>query len=122
MPPVALPTGIGASRRTKDIGCPDARSKYTENQVKKVTLETVARAAGVHRATVSHSVRNHPSIPQTTRERIAEIARKLGYRPNPLVSIYHANIAWIDDQPSPRDWFEKAVASKLFAGRRSAAG
>ncbi|MCX7914765.1 MAG: LacI family DNA-binding transcriptional regulator [Verrucomicrobiae bacterium] len=102
--------------------------------MKSVTLEQVARAAGVHRTTVSRALRNHPGIPPATRDRIVKIAKQLGYRPNPLVSIYqayvrahrtphyHANIAWIDDQPSPRDWFEKAVASKLFAGRRSAVG
>lgn len=52
----------------------------------KPTLEDVARHAGVHRATVSRSLRNDPLIPATTRDRIKEAAAKIGYRMNPLVS------------------------------------
>jgi LacI family transcriptional regulator len=50
------------------------------------TLQTVAAAAGVSRMTVSLALRNHPSLPRTTRERLQAIARQLGYRPNPLIS------------------------------------
>ncbi len=50
------------------------------------TMADVARAAQVHQTTVSLALRNHPSIPEATRARIAEIARGLGYRRNPYVS------------------------------------
>jgi LacI family transcriptional regulator len=50
------------------------------------TLQDIADKAGVGRATVSLSLRNHPSIPGTTRERIQSVARELGYRPNPMVA------------------------------------
>jgi LacI family transcriptional regulator len=53
---------------------------------KMVTMTDVARQAGVTAATVSMSLRNQPSIPLATRERIAGIAKALGYRPNPFVS------------------------------------
>ena len=46
----------------------------------------IAKAAGVSVATVSLALRNHPSIPETTRVRIREVAEKLGYRPNPRVA------------------------------------
>lgn len=49
-------------------------------------MAEVARAAGVHQTTVSLALRNHPSIPATTRERIRNIADKLNYRRNPYVS------------------------------------
>ncbi|MCX8090186.1 MAG: LacI family transcriptional regulator [Verrucomicrobiae bacterium] len=87
--------------------------------MRTVTLEMVAKAAGVHGTTVGRALRNHPGIPPETRERIRKIAEQMGYRPNPLVSIYQAyvrgrrkppyqaNIAWIDDQESGRDWLEK---------------
>ena len=49
-------------------------------------MADVGRHAGVHQTTVSLALRNDPRIPKATRERIAEIAKTLGYRPNPMVS------------------------------------
>lgn len=48
----------------------------------------VARAAGVSPATVSLVLndRRHVAIPEPTRERVREAAKKLGYRPNRLAS------------------------------------
>jgi len=51
-----------------------------------VTMADVARVAGVHQTTVSLALRNHRSIPESTRERIRKIADEMKYRPNPLVS------------------------------------
>jgi LacI family transcriptional regulator len=51
-----------------------------------VRLQDIADRAGVSKATVSLAMRNHNSIPIATRKRIQDIARKLGYQPNPLVS------------------------------------
>lgn len=81
-----------------------------------VSIVTIAKAANVSTATVSRALRNDPRISETTRKKITEIAQSLGYRPNPLVSIfqshvrtgrqatYQANIAWIDDQTLPGRW------------------
>lgn len=49
-------------------------------------MEDVARAAGVHRTTVSMALRNHRRIPQKTRERIQRIANQMGYQKHPLIS------------------------------------
>jgi LacI family transcriptional regulator len=49
-------------------------------------MADVARAAGVHQTTVSLALRNQGRIPEPTRLRIQELAHKMGYRPNPLVS------------------------------------
>lgn len=46
----------------------------------------IAKAAGVCVATVSLAMRNHPSIPEATRQHIREVAERLGYRPNPQVA------------------------------------
>ncbi len=74
--------------------------------------------AGVHKATVSRALRNHPTIPESTRTRIQQIAKKAGYRPNPLVAMYQAQarasrpatmqatLAWINDYPNPISWQE----------------
>jgi len=50
----------------------------------QVTLKDVARAAGVHFTTVSLALRNSPSIPESTRERIRKIADRMGYVANPI--------------------------------------
>ncbi|MGH7996734.1 MAG: LacI family DNA-binding transcriptional regulator [Opitutaceae bacterium] len=47
-------------------------------------LKDVAREAGYHVTTVSLALREHASIPETTRRRIREIADRLGYRRNPV--------------------------------------
>lgn len=57
-----------------------------------VTQQMVADAAGVHLSTVSLALRNDARLLETTRKRIQEIARKLGYSPNPLVSLLMARV------------------------------
>lgn len=52
----------------------------------KVVLEDLARAAGVHRSTVSLALRDHPRISKEVRERIQRLAGEMGYRVNPLVA------------------------------------
>lgn len=50
-----------------------------------VRMQEIAAAAGVSVATVSRALNNHPAIPGETRTRIRRIARRLGYRPNPMI-------------------------------------
>lgn len=49
-------------------------------------MAQVAARAGVHPTTVSLALRNHPSIPLPTRERIRGVATEMGYRPDPALS------------------------------------
>ncbi len=51
------------------------------------TLKDVAHASGFHITTVSKALREHPSIPASTRRDIQAIARRLGYERNP---VFHA--------------------------------
>jgi LacI family transcriptional regulator/LacI family repressor for deo operon, udp, cdd, tsx, nupC, and nupG len=53
---------------------------------RRITQKDIARVAGVNPATVSMALRSHPSIPERTRKRILEIATKLGYTPDPLLT------------------------------------
>jgi len=53
---------------------------------RKPTMVQIARELGVTQATVSMALRNHPGISVATKERVQEAARKMGYRPDPLVS------------------------------------
>ncbi len=85
-------------------------------KLQRVSLDHIAKLAGVHKATVSRALRNHPTIPASTRERIQEIARREGYRPNPLVAMYQAQarsnrptamqsaLGWLNDYPNPSCW------------------
>jgi DNA-binding LacI/PurR family transcriptional regulator len=51
-----------------------------------VTVRDIAQASGVHFTTVALALRNSPKVAASTRIKVQEAARKLGYRPNPLVS------------------------------------
>lgn len=55
------------------------------NPKARVTQSDIARAAGVHNTTVSLALRNSPLIPEATRQRIQDIARALGYCPDPAL-------------------------------------
>lgn len=55
------------------------------SESKRPSQSDVARAAGVSPMTVSLCLRNHPSIPEKTRDRIRKVAEELGYRPDPLI-------------------------------------
>eukprot|EP01036_Dinobryon_divergens_P028484 gene28484-37436_t len=56
----------------------------------RVTMRTIAEAAGVSVQAVSLALRNHPTVGSETRERIQALARKLGYTPDPqLTKLMH---------------------------------
>ncbi len=54
---------------------------------RRPTLKDVARESGYHITTISLALRDHSSIPESTRQKIREIASRMGYERNP---IYHA--------------------------------
>src|SRR4051812_9318418 len=74
-----------------------------------LTMQSVARAAGVARSTVSKALRDDPTIPEKRRSEIKAVAARLGYRPHPMVAALMAqlhthrrrrndpqHLAWID--------------------------
>jgi LacI family transcriptional regulator len=51
----------------------------------RVTQADIAKKAGVHVTTVSMALRNHPSLPVATRQRIQDLAEQMGYKPDPVL-------------------------------------
>ncbi len=47
-----------------------------------LTLEEIAKQAGVSRSTVSRVINNHPNVDADTRAKVLEIAQNLEYQPN----------------------------------------
>jgi LacI family transcriptional regulator len=52
---------------------------------RRVTLSDIAARADVHVTTVSLALRNHPRLPAHTRERIQNLAKEMGYAPDPFL-------------------------------------
>jgi len=96
-------------------------------------MTDIAREAGLSQAAVSMALRNHPSIPPATRDRVREIADRLGYRPNALVSALMsqlqtgrderqiARIAIIDAWPLDVGWKAYSLFAQQAVGMRARA-
>jgi LacI family transcriptional regulator len=89
----------------------------------KVTLRDVSAAAGVGMATVSRALGDHPDVSAETRDRVREIAQRLGYRPSVAARAlrrggFHAISVVVPD--NGWGWWEPVVHSAFAAA--SAAG
>jgi LacI family repressor for deo operon, udp, cdd, tsx, nupC, and nupG len=51
-------------------------------QKAKVTIFDVAKASGVSSSAVSYALNGKPGVSDATREKVLQVARKLGWRPN----------------------------------------
>lgn len=58
------------------------------------TIRDVARAAGVSISTVSKALNNAGSLKAETRQRVAAVAKKMGFRPNDLAQALHRGQSW----------------------------
>jgi LacI family transcriptional regulator len=95
---------------------------------RRVTLKDIAERAGVHQTTVSMALRNHPELPMATRERLKNLAEKMGYKPDPALSALRAcrsshgrmssrySIAWITGMETAQKWRESDVYVRCFKG------
>ncbi len=62
--------------------------------IKRVFQKHIAERAGVHVTTVSLALRDDPCLPKSTRERIQNLAKEMGYHPDPMLSaltVYRRN-------------------------------
>lgn len=82
------------------------------------TLRDIAKACGVSHTLVSRALRNHPHVSAPKRELVLRTAKKLGHRPDPLVSIllsqvrqrrnrrFQATLAWVNTN-ALEDWWRR---------------
>lgn len=98
-----------------------------------VTQQMVAEAAGVHLSTVSLALRNDARLPAATRQRIREVATRLGYAPNPLVALlmarvrrrnagYRGTLAYLHTAAPGLPLLQGRVHRNFLAGARRRAG
>jgi LacI family transcriptional regulator len=76
----------------------------------------LAKRLGVSHTTVSLALREHASIPQKTQSRVKALARKLGYRPDPMLSAlvayrhgmrlrtFQGVLGWLTNYPTEGGW------------------
>lgn len=94
-----------------------------------VTQRDVARACGVHPSTICLALANSPSIPVPTRQRVQEMAQKLGYKPNASArnlaylrgdkkEAVDLPLAWINQEPQRGFWKTHPAARRYFEGAR----
>jgi LacI family transcriptional regulator len=94
------------------------------------TLREIARRAGVSHTTVSLSLRNHPSIPEETRERLRHLADEMGYRSNVLVSALMSQVrlkqpksapevvGFLTGGPTADEWKHHSASVGFYEGAR----
>lgn len=99
----------------------------------RVTQRDLARLARVSHTTVSLALRDHPSIPAATRIRIAELALRHRYQPDPMLAALNAyrvsrtpsrfqgTLAWLTSFDTPHAWRSMIQAEGYFLGAREAA-
>lgn len=95
---------------------------------RRVTLKDIAEKAGVHQTTVSMALRNHPELPLATRERLRNLAEKMGYKPDPALSALRAcrssdnriksrySIAWVTGMDTAHKWRESDMYVRCYNG------
>lgn len=100
---------------------------------KRITVKEVARAAGVSVATASNALRKVGMTSASTIERVQAVAQKLGYRPDPAVSIVMTSIrqgqmsgqgdviAYITAYPRKDEWRAVPTLRRYWEGAQARA-
>ena len=85
------------------------------------TIYDIAREAGVSAATVSRALRGQPGVMPEVRERILEIAKRLGYKPNRLAQALSRGktnmIGLVIPHPGGNPFYSNLVEYATEAGR-----
>lgn len=94
----------------------------------RITLADIAQRAGVHTTTVSRAMRNHPALPVATRTRLQNLARDMGYVPDPALAALMAyrrqaavkprgySLAYVTNWFSAKGWMEMPAHQQFHEG------
>lgn len=96
-------------------------------------MKTIAAEANVSVMTVSLALRNSARISDATKKRVLEVAERLAYRPNPMVSnlmvqirssrpvTFQATLAFLTAHATADGWKKHQAAVQAYAGMRQRA-
>jgi len=73
-----------------------------EGQVSDLTLDDIARQAGVSRSTVSRVVNSQPYVKAEVRERVLKVIQNTGFHPNPAARTLASQRSWMIGLVLPR--------------------
>lgn len=102
-------------------------------QPKIVTLKQIAEKAGVSVMTVSRVLRKQRNISSATQEKVLQIAKQLGYRPNPLVAALmsyrraahpvksFSTLGYITNFPTREEWKQRSLFREFYEGAAESA-
>lgn len=94
----------------------------------RITQRDIALKAGVGRTAVSLALKDHPKISPATKARILQIARKLGYAPDPMLSAlaayrtkkqsraFQGTLAWLANAADDFQWKQASHYMGYYAG------
>ncbi len=68
----------------------------------ELTLEDIAKLAGVSRSTASRVVNDHPNVREDVRQRVMEVIQSTGYRPNLAARTLASQRSWMIGLVLPR--------------------
>lgn len=97
----------------------------------RVTLKDVAREAGVHVSTAWRALSNETYVSAKKRALIREVAQRLGYSPDPMLSAlssyrrsqrppaYRSTLAWVNNFDVRRECLEWPHIRRFFEGARA---
>lgn len=100
---------------------------------RRYTQKDIATRAELSVAAVSMALKNHPSLPEETILRVKQIAKELGYRPDPVLSalVAHRNrkrvrsnfsvIGLVSNWSQPEDWAQLQSAQEVIEGAKTRA-
>jgi len=97
-------------------------------QSKRTTQKDIAKRAQLSVAAVSMALKNHPSLPSETIDRVQSIAKELNYAPDPVLSalVAHRNamrssksfsaIGLVSNWAHPEEWTRLESAQEILRG------
>lgn len=89
-----------------------------------ITIKDIAKKCGVSTSTVSKVIKNYPTIPEETKERVRKVMDELGYVPNAVASSLSSNqkknigvLGFLNDKQSP---LSRIIFSTILASFQKA--